>query len=88
MYNRQSVRWEIDQYDTRPEPLDHKDIPHDGGRGKYTRQDGTVYQFDCQGYSFEVVNGMVYQDIEEVRDCYAAKAKSSLTIKGKEKCQV
>lgn len=57
VYGRQSVSYLQDGYETRPEPLNLDDIPHKGGRGKYTRQDGTVYQFDSSGKAFEVVEG-------------------------------
>jgi hypothetical protein len=47
VYGRQAVK--CNKYDTRPEPLDPTDRPHPGGRGKYRRQDGTIYQFDSTG---------------------------------------
>ena len=47
VYGRQAVK--CSKYDTRPMPLDSTDQPHSGGRGKYTRQDGTTYQFDSSG---------------------------------------
>lgn len=47
VYNRQAVK--CPTYMTRPMPLDPADQPHPGGRGKYTRQDGTTYQFDSSG---------------------------------------
>lgn len=71
VYGRQAVRYIPDQWATRPEPLDLTDIPHSGGRGKYTRQDGSEYQFDSKGSSFDLTNGLVYQTVEEVRACYA-----------------
>lgn len=70
VYNRQAVRFQDDQYATRPEPLNITDKPHSGGRGKYTRNDGTVYQFDCMGTAFDVIDGKVYQSIDEVKACY------------------
>lgn len=69
-YNRPAVQYEGDQYATRPEPLNHDDQPHSGGRGKYTRADGTIYQYDSQGNDFEVTNGKVYQTTEDVMKCY------------------
>ena len=51
VYNRQAV--ECSQFDTRPEPLDPTDKPVKDSRGRYTRQDGTVYQFDSAGRAFE-----------------------------------
>lgn len=71
VYGRQAVRFQGDQYDTRPMPLNPDDKPHSGGRGKYTRKDGSVYQFDCMGTAFDVTDGKVYQTAEEVRACYA-----------------
>lgn len=71
VYNRPAVKFTPDQYDTRPEPLSPDDIPHKGGRGKYTRQDGTVYQFDSGGRSHELTNNVAYQTIEDVQACYA-----------------
>lgn len=47
VYGRQAVK--CSQYGTRPMPLVNTDQPHPGGRGKYTRQDGTTYQFDSSG---------------------------------------
>jgi len=47
IYNRPAVK--CSKYNTRPMPLDPTDQPHPGGRGKYTRQDGTTYQFDSSG---------------------------------------
>ncbi len=70
VYGRPAVHWSRDEYDTRPEPLDPYDQPVTGSRGRYKRQDGTVYQFDSSGHSFEVTNGKVYQSIEQVRECY------------------
>ncbi len=71
VYGRQEVKFASGQWLSRPEPLNPDDKPHTGGRGKYTRQDGSVYQFDSSGTAFEVVNGKVYQTIEEVKACYA-----------------
>lgn len=68
-YGRPAVQ--CSQYRTRPDPLDPHDQPHSGGRGRYTRQDGSVYQFDSSGNSFEVTGGKVYQSAEEVKACYA-----------------
>lgn len=53
VYGRPAVSYYRDKFETRPEPLDVTDRPHSGGRGRYTRQDGTVYQFDCAGHSPE-----------------------------------
>ena len=47
VYNRPAVK--CSKYHTRPMPLDPTDQPHPGGRGKYTRADGSVYQFDSSG---------------------------------------
>jgi hypothetical protein len=70
VYGRQAVSFEGNQYETRPIPLNPDDHPHTGGRGKYTRHDGTIYQFDCNGSAFEVINGKAYQIINEVKACY------------------
>lgn len=70
VYSRQAVRYQGDQWLTRPKPIDPTDQPHVGGRGKYTRQDGSIYQFDSNGRAFEVINGQVYQSTEEVKACY------------------
>ncbi len=80
VYNRQAVSYKVDKFETKPEPLDVTDTPHAGGRGRYTRLDGTVYQFDCRGHSFECKhlfkdkNGVehlaIYKDADEVRACY------------------
>jgi hypothetical protein len=71
VYNRPAVSYVVDQHDSRPMPLNPDDHPHPGGRGKYTRQDGSVYQFDCNGASFEVTAGKVYQATKAVQECYA-----------------
>jgi hypothetical protein len=71
VYGRTAVRFQGDQWPTRPVPLSETDQPHSGGRGKYTRQDGSVYQFDCNGTAFEVTAGKVYQTTAEVKACYA-----------------
>lgn len=47
VYGRPAIK--CSKYTTRPMPLDPTDQPHPGGRGKYTRQDGTTYQFDSSG---------------------------------------
>lgn len=70
-YGRQSVKYEADQFETRPQPLSDDDCPVRLNRGKYTRSDGSVYQFDCRGHSFNLTNGKVYQTIDDVRACYA-----------------
>lgn len=70
VYGRRAACWDNDQWATRPEPLNITDKPHSGGRGKYTRNDGTVYQFDCMGTAFNVIDGKVYQSIDEVKACY------------------
>lgn len=57
VYKRQAVSYDGDDFETRPEPLDPTDQPLSRNRGRYTRQDGSQYQFDCQGSVFEVVNG-------------------------------
>ena len=46
------------------------DQRHQGGRDKYTRPDGSVYQCDSIGNEFEVVNGKVYQTTNDVKACY------------------
>lgn len=71
VYGRPAVHWNRDEFNTRPEPLDSQDKPHAGGRGKYTRADESVYQFDVLGKPFEVIDGKVYQDIDKVQECYA-----------------
>lgn len=73
VYNRPAVSYRGDQWQTRPSPLSDTDQPHIGGRGKYTRADGSVYQFDSSGTSFEVVDGKVYQTTEDVQACYVVK---------------
>jgi hypothetical protein len=70
VYNRQAVIYKGDQWPSRPTPLNSYDQPHVGGRSKYTRQDGSVYQFDCNGSAFEVTKGKVYKTINEVKACY------------------
>ena len=55
VYGRPAVK--CSKYGTRPQPISPDDQPHKGGRGKYTRQDGTVYQFDSSGNVSDVVNG-------------------------------
>ncbi len=72
VYGRQAVRFSGDRFfDTRPAPSEDTDSPHCASRGRYTRQDGTVYQYDIFGTPFEVVDGVVYQDIKDVQVCYA-----------------
>ena len=70
VYGRPAACWDNDTFATRPRPVNPTDTPHTGGRGKYTRQDGTVYQYDSSGNDFEVTNGKVYQTIGEVKACY------------------
>ena len=54
VYNRQAVTFKGDQYESRPEPLSPTDQPHEGGRGKYTRADGSTYQIDATGHSHDI----------------------------------
>lgn len=72
VYNRIPVQYEHDKFDTRPAPLNPNDIPCPRNRGRYTRPDGTQYQFDCLGKDFSLTNGLLYQTIGDVRACYAA----------------
>ncbi len=71
VYGRPAVHYDHDDFDTRPEPLNITDTPLPLNRGRYTREDGTQYQFDAIGQAFKVVNGQVYQTLEDVRLCYA-----------------
>ncbi len=50
-YNRPAV--ECSEFGTRPAPLDCTDQPILRNRGRYIRKDGTAYQFDSRGKSFE-----------------------------------
>lgn len=68
VYGRPAIK--CSQHGTRPEPLDLADYPHKGGRGRYTRPDGSEYQFDCCGKVFELTNGLVYQTVADVRKCF------------------
>ncbi len=49
VYGRRAVRYPGDTFDTRPEPLDHDDIPDPRNRCMYQRQDGTRYLLDATG---------------------------------------
>ena len=53
VYGRKAVRFPDDRFETRPEPLDHTDIPYLNNRGRYTRTDGSEYQFDYRGHNFD-----------------------------------
>lgn len=74
-YNRPAVK--CSEFGTRPAPLDSTDIPFPLNRGRYTRQDGTVYMFDAGGQVFECVHPFtdkagkphlaVYETAEDVR---------------------
>lgn len=75
VYGRQAVLFPGDSWATRPIPLDPSDKPHAGGRGKFTRQDGTEYQFDCNGKAFDLTNGKIYQTTEDVKACYEEPEK-------------
>ncbi len=61
VYGRQAVSYETDQFETRPEPLNPDDQPVPRNRGRYTRADGTVYQFDACGKAFECVHKYKHQ---------------------------
>ncbi len=50
-YNRPAVA--CIEFGVRPAPLDLADVPKAGNRGKFVRPDGSEYQFDSQGNSFE-----------------------------------
>ena len=64
VYGRQAVTYNIaEPWDTRPEPLNSDDKPVVNNRGRYTRQDGTGYQFDCTGQVFNLVNGKIGKKI-------------------------
>ena len=54
VYNRQAVTFKGDQYESRPEPVNPDDQPSEGGRGKYTRADGSQYQIDATGHSHDI----------------------------------
>ena len=69
VYNRPAIR--CSQYGSRPMPTSKDDKPHPGGRGKFTRADGSEYQFGTNGNSFELTNGKAYQTTKDVRACYA-----------------
>ncbi len=47
VYNRPAVS--CDEFNTRPAPLEVTDTPVPHNRGRYKREDGSVYQFDCTG---------------------------------------
>ena len=74
-YNRPAVA--CPEFDTRPAPLDPTDQPIPQNRGRYKRVDGTVYQFDCRGHSFECKHPYddeqgkshlaVYETVDDVR---------------------
>ncbi len=90
VYGRKAVRYESDQYDTRPMPLNPDDQPHSGGRGRYTRQDGTVYQFDSSGTAHEITDqGSQLADISSLEhyqanpDMYIERARPELLNWGK-----
>ncbi len=54
VYGQRAVHYRYStDFDTRPEPLDVNDTPVPLNRGRYTWRDGTVYQFDTTGNSFE-----------------------------------
>ncbi len=75
VYGRRAVRYELrEAWNFRPEPLTLTDEPLAENRGRYTRQDGTQYQFDSAGIAFEVTNGLVYQTVADVRACYKETA--------------
>ena len=77
-YGRDAVL--CDQFVTRPTPLDKSDIPVPDNRARYQRQDGTVYQFDVSGRSFECKHSCfdadgnehlaIYEATADVRACY------------------
>ncbi len=73
VYGRQAVHYHVDDFDTRPEPLDPTDTPKPGNRCKYTRADGSEYQFDCLGHVFGLTSGSVYPTTEDVHACYLSK---------------
>ena len=74
VYGRQAVRYDLrEAWELRPEPLDPHDIPLLNNRGRYTRPDGSQYQFDACGTAFELTNGQVYQSVDEVRACYVSE---------------
>ena len=68
------------QFKTRPKPLDSTDIPVVDNRGRYVRPDGSVYQFDFCGNSFDCkheyigLDGKkhlaVYASTKDVQACY------------------
>jgi hypothetical protein len=74
-YNRQAVA--CFEFGSRPEPLAPTDQPVPKNRGRYKRADGTVYQFDATGHSFEckhpfkdkesVEHLAVYETVADVR---------------------
>lgn len=78
-YGRQAVV--CNEFKTRPEPLDNTDQPVPCNRGRYIRSDGTVYQFDAGGHSFECKHEYkdrqgnthlaVYETTADVQACYA-----------------
>ncbi len=47
VYNRPAIS--CSEFNTRPAPLQVTDTPVPRNRGRYTREDGSVYQFDCTG---------------------------------------
>lgn len=47
------------------------DIPVPGNRDRFTRPDGSQYQLDCLGKSFDITDkGNVYDTTKEVQACY------------------
>lgn len=53
VYGRPAVSYPHDTFETRPEPLDHTDIPDPCNRCIYTRHDGTRYLLDATGTAHE-----------------------------------
>ncbi len=78
-YNRQAVA--CDEFNSRPTPLDPTDRPIPHNRGRYVRRDGTVYQFDARGQSFDCKHPFtdrygkshlaVYETVADVREATA-----------------
>ena len=53
VYGRRAVKYPVDTFDTRPEPIDHSDTPDPMNRCIYRRRDGTRYLLDATGNTHE-----------------------------------
>ncbi len=82
VYNRPAVS--CDEFNTRPAPLEVTDTPVPHKRGRYTREDGSVYQFDCTGRvcvksgPVDSVRTASIEDYHAHREDYAERACAEL----------